>query len=451
MAIGTSGISVPQLGSGGGINSDIYGNKEAPKGMTLPELVNLSRSNIALQKEQALLEPEIERGKATTELAKTTSEKAKLGLATDFADKMRQNQIALLNDPMFVRAEQDPAYAKANLPELHKLVNRQKEAAIEMGLSPEKAEQLNAPYHVALDSSGGQGGRQFMKTRMVAGLDQQAQTSLQPKPYFEAAPTAQQEPSQTVGGQAQAGGIQPTQPTQPQPTYSQPEKLQYQPLVAGQPRAQLPSEAKDTTEGQNYRSGLINRQSTLVTDKRNVDEVIKTANELEKSWAPTSGLLGSAYRHVATWAGDPTYKQLSKDLANVQMANIKAQGGSLDTVAGQQLSRMANGDETYPPSVLMNIAARAKADMTNIDAQAKAAQKFSDRFGDNNMKSFQQMWSKNADSKIFEVMSIAEDKNLSAPEKKKIVDNLLGNDSKQRQEFNQKYQNILKLQQNGTL
>jgi len=183
MAIGTSGISVPQLGAGGGINSDIYGNKEAPKGMSLQELQNLSRGSIALQKEKALLEPEIERGKATTELAKTTSEKAKLGLATDFADKMRQNQIALLNDPMFVRAEQDPAYAKANLPELHKLVNRQKEAAIEMGLSPEKAEQLNAPYHVAIDSSGGQGGRQFMKTRMVAGLDQQAQANLSVPQY----------------------------------------------------------------------------------------------------------------------------------------------------------------------------------------------------------------------------------------------------------------------------
>jgi len=48
-------------------------------------------------------------------------------------------------------------------------------------------------------------------------------------------------------------------------------------------------------------------------------------------------------------------------------------------------------------------------------------------------------------------MSIAEDKNLSAQEKKKIVDNLLGDDQKQRQEFNQKYQNILKLQQTGTL
>ena len=139
MAISTGGISVPQLGGGGGINSDIYGNKEAPKGMTLPELVNLSRSNVALQKEQALLQPEIERGKATTELAKTTATKAKLGLDSDFAGKMRQNQVALLNNPMFVRAEQDPAYAQAHLAEMHDLISKQKESAIEMGLDPAKA------------------------------------------------------------------------------------------------------------------------------------------------------------------------------------------------------------------------------------------------------------------------------------------------------------------------
>jgi len=307
-----------------------------------------------------------------------------------------------------------------------------------MGLDPTKAAELNAPYLEAVNQTNGQGLRQFLKTRMVAGLDQQAQASIQPNAYFQAAPTAQKE----TQNQSQAMPIE---------AHNQPEKMPYQPVIAGQPRSQVPSEIKDTEEGQTYRSGLVNRQSLLTTDRRNIDEVIKTANELEKSYMPTSGIAGSAYRHLATWMGDPTYKQLGKDLANVQMANIKAQGGSLDTVAGQQLSKMANGDETYPPSVLMSIAARAKADMTNIDAQATAAQKFSQKFGDNNMKAFQQMWSKNADSKIFEVMNVAKDTNLDPKEKKKIVDHLLGNDPKERAIFNEKYQNILKLQQNGTL
>ena len=436
MAIGTSGVSVPSIGQS--IDTSIYGNKEAPKGMSLSDIVDLSRSSTALQKEKALLEPQIRAGKAAAETAETQASKSKLGLATDFADKMRQNQIALINDPLIVQAEQDPQFAAANKDKIAKLVERQAKAATEMGLDPTKAAELNAPYLEAVNQTNGQGLRQFLKTRMVAGLDQQAQASIQPNAYFQAAPTAQKE----TQNQSQAMPIE---------AHNQPEKMPYQPVIAGQPRSQVPSEIKDTEEGQTYRSGLVNRQSLLTTDRRNIDEVIKTANELEKSYMPTSGIAGSAYRHLATWMGDPTYKQLGKDLANVQMANIKAQGGSLDTVAGQQLSKMANGDETYPPSVLMSIAARAKADMTNIDAQATAAQKFSQKFGDNNMKAFQQMWSKNADSKIFEVMNVAKDTNLDPKEKKKIVDHLLGNDPKERAIFNEKYQNILKLQQNGTL
>jgi hypothetical protein len=41
--------------------------------------------------------------------------------------------------------------------------------------------------------------------------------------------------------------------------------------------------------------------------------------------------------------------------------------------------------------------------------QASGAQKFSQRFGDNNMKAYQQAWNANArDTKIFEAMNILE-------------------------------------------
>jgi hypothetical protein len=67
------------------------------------------------------------------------------------------------------------------------------------------------------------------------------------------------------------------------------------------------------------------------------------------------------------------------------------------------------------------------------------------------MKKFQQEWSKNADSKIFEVINLAKDTELTAEEKKKIANELMGKDPKQRAIFNEKYQNILKLQQTGSL
>jgi len=125
-------------------------------------------------------------------------------------------------------------------------------------------------------------------------------------------------------------------------------------------------------------------------------------------------------------------------------------GGSLDTVAGQQLTKMASGDETYPPSVLINIARRAGSDLTNIDMQATAAQKFSAKFGDNNLKSFKQMWSKNADSKIFEAINIV-DQVKDPADRKKALDMLLPKDPAERQIYLKKYQNIKKLTETGSL
>jgi len=251
-----------------------------------------------------------------------------------------------------------------------------------------------------------------------------------------------QQPSQTI----------PSKQSEPQPVpeLSQPVAPVYPVRKGGQIYTPDPSETAEKDKGFTYRDSLMSRQSQLTTERRNVDEVIKSANELEKSWAPTSGILGSAYRHLATWAGDPTYLELSKNLAQAQLSNMKALG--LSTDADKNLIAAAQGNYTYPPEILMKIANRAKADMTNIDMQATAADKYSRIYGDNNMKAFQQMWNKNADSKVFEVINLAKDTNLSREEKEKITEQLLGpKNSPERKVFNQKYQNILKLQQTGTL
>ena len=429
----------------------IYGNQEAPKGMSLGDIIGLSRQNTAMQKEQALLEPSIRAGKAQAEVAETQAAKAKSGLATDFADKMRQNQIALINDPLIVQAEQDPQFAAANKDKIAKLVERQSKAAIELGLDPTKAAELNAPYLEAVNQTNGQGLRQFLKTRMVAGLDQQAQSSLQPGSYFQAAPGAV--PAQTSG---QPTGVTSQQMGQPAPSeFSKPVPLLYPPIQAGQPRAQYPSEEEDRKVGSVVRSGLVARQSEIPSQKRNVDEVIKKAKELEKTeWGEGAGFMGAAGRHLSTFLGTEQgvrYKELSKDLANAAIANIKASGGSMDTVAGQQLTRMANGDETYPPKVLIEIARRTQADMSSLDVKATAVQKFANKYGDNNIKAFEQMWSKNADPKIFQLKNIFEDPDMTAKEKEEARDKLIGKDEKQRKVFAEKWNNIQRLEQNGSL
>jgi hypothetical protein len=221
---------------------------------------------------------------------------------------------------------------------------------------------------------------------------------------------------------------------------------------AGVPFAQLAEEETDRKAGSDLRTNLVQRQSELVTARRNLQEVVRTAQKLEEeSVLPETGPIGAIKRGFANWVGDPTYKQLSKDIANVQIANIKAMGGSMDTVSGQALSRMASGDETFPPEVLLSIARRADADITNLDMMATGLQRHSQKFGDNNAKRFQQMWSANADSRIFELMNISRD--IKDPQKRKeYADKLLGNlDESQRQDLFRKYNNVVKLSKTGDL
>ena len=271
--------------------------------------------------------------------------------------------------------------------------------------------------------------------------------ALQPAPIINAPPAPAGAPvvqSQAVTQQQMA------QP--PVDDFSKPEPLPYPVRPIGQTTIvpMAPSENVDMVSGQTYRNGLVARQTNLSTTRRNLDETIKTAQELQKSSLPTTGILGGVRRKVAGWAGDPTYIQLSKDLANVQIANIEATGGNLNTDAGKQLTKMASGDETYPPEVLLNIANRAKADLTNIDMQASAIQKFANKFGDNNVNAFKQMWSKNADSKIFEAMNIANE--IQDPKERKIaLDKIIPKSEKERQTYLKKYRNIKKLTETGSL
>jgi len=112
--------------------------------------------------------------------------------------------------------------------------------------------------------------------------------------------------------------------------------------------------------------------------------------------------------------------------------------------------KLENGDETYPPQVLIKIARRTDADLTNIDLQATGAARYAEKFTESNLNSFKQMWSKNADSKVFEAMNIFRDEKDPA-KAKQMIDDLFGSDTKQRKIYFQKYQNIQKLVKDGTL
>ena len=261
--------------------------------------------------------------------------------------------------------------------------------------------------------------------------------------------------SETAPGNKQGAGVplmQPAAPAQPQGVTATQMSMRYPQRTPGQVFLPVQGEEEDRVLGQKYVSGLIAAQPVMTKARRDLEEVISMADKIEKAAVfDSAGVMGAAERKVKSALGDIDYQKLSKDLANARIATIQAKGGSLDTVGGQELVRISNGDETYSPKVLKSVAQRAYGDVIATELEGRAAATFAQRYGDANHNTFKQLWSKNADSRIFEIMALPkliQDKS----ERIKAANEILKNSTpKEREEFNRKYQNILRLEQTGSL
>ena len=128
---------------------------------------------------------------------------------------------------------------------------------------------------------------------------------------------------------------------------------------------------------------------------------------------------------------------------------FRSMGSVGGTVAGLDMASVANGTIKVTPDVLIKIARRVQADQTNLDMQADGAQKFAEKFGDNNMKAYQQVWNKNADSKIFEAMNIVKD--VTDPNVLDKELNRLFPKPAEREQFLKKYRNLKQLSETGVV
>jgi len=266
--------------------------------------------------------------------------------------------------------------------------------------------------------------------------------------------------AETAPANKQGAGVPLMQPQAPVP--AQPQGitagamsmpgLRY-PVRTGGPFVPLQGEEPDREAGLKYVNGLINAQPEMKTAKRNIQEVIRKATEIEQNAvASSTGLLGAAERKIRGAVGDTNYQQLSKDLAQLQMSVIEAKGGSLDTVAGQGLAKAANGDVTYAPNVIRDIARRTYGDVLATEAEGAAADLFRKRYGDANHAAFKQLWSKNSDSRVFELMGL-EDLVQDPKEQEKVTKEIIlkGLSPKQIDELTKKYRNIKRLRETGSL
>jgi hypothetical protein len=436
-------------------DASIYGNQEAPKGTSLNELINIGKGTLELQKAKELYQPSIEKAKAETRQAITQADTSNLDNALRHTTSAIQTMQPLLTKPDLTSADVVTA-TKA-----HAKRFGTPESAVDQALANLPVNGTPAQLREWLGSNLARTlSAQTQLEKMYPGgiLPSQLPQSYQASPATTEggyAPTGTQGNAPT-GAPAAPAGVTPEQMGQPPKSdFSKPVPLSYPVRQAGQAFTALPQEEDERKMGTAAKSALITRQNELPQAQRTMNEVIKKAQELGKEeWAQGAGFMGTAGRNLSTFLGTEQgirYKELSKDLANVQLDNIKASGGSLNTDQGKQLSAMANGDITYPPSVLIEIARRTQGDMTNLNLKATAIKKFADKFGDQNINAFNQMWSANADPQIFQLKSIFDDKSMTPEQKAKARDELIGTDKKQIQIFNEKWNNIKKLEKTGTL
>ena len=360
--------------------------------MSLAQMVDMARGAQAYQQAQQMNPLAIQKAQADVQTAQIGAESNRMKLAQDQISNISRRLTSLINDPLVIAAEQNPeGVDKAKLMDI--VQKYAQEQGKSLGIPEDRIRQIGAPYLENAEKDPGS-FRNFLKQKLLTELDHSSKIT-------------------TLGGvgvstQPQQAAPRPATPGEPPAAGAPTLRLPYPVRSAATPFIPEPSETKDFASGQEYRNSIVNRQGNLATDRRNVQEALKQVESIESSLLrKEGGIVQDIERKIRVAVNSDEYKLLAKDLANLQLTNMRTLGNVGDTVAGINLTKVANGDETIPPKVLNNIIRRTQADMTNIDMQANGVQKFSQKYGDNNVKAFQQAWNNNAkDTRIFEAINL---------------------------------------------
>jgi hypothetical protein len=214
---------------------------------------------------------------------------------------------------------------------------------------------------------------------------------------------------------------------------------------------QLGEKEAQEAGGTFLRNSLANRGSVNPIIG-SLEKIVTTTDQLMQDTISKAGKGLAVEQYVNKMLDDSKYKELSKQLAKLQMALIGNNPQALSSDAGKQMSAAATGSEIYPPEVLQKIAVQTYGEMQARDKLGTAADNYARKFGENNMASFSQMWDNNSDSKVFELMALPKlikDKDLRAKMANQIIGYPIG--SEERTIIEQKYKNIQKLIKDGTL
>jgi hypothetical protein len=243
------------------------------------------------------------------------------------------------------------------------------------------------------------------------------------------------------------------QPTANLPDFSQPVPPRFPLRVPGQPVFNLQQGEKEAQDaGGKYLRNVVANRNTVNPIRGNIEKIVATTDQLLAKQGFQAGKGLQIEQYFTKLIDDSDYKQLSKQIANLQIALIGNNPQALSTDAGKQMSAAALGNEVYPPQVLQKIAVQTYGEMEARDKLGQAADKYGRRFGETNMASFGQMWDNNSDSKVFELMALPKlikDKKLRTKMANEIIGYPIG--SEERTIIENKYMNIQKLIKDGTL
>jgi hypothetical protein len=458
-----------------------------PPTMTLPQMLDLARGAQAFQREREILPELVEQARIGTGTARIGQEQAGFTLSKDQNKALMAIVGGYRNDPRIASGNPDAALSA---------IDEIKVQAVAAGISRSRVEQIGvtatniainnpkalAQYFDNVIQSQIEGtGQQALQTPQLTNLGGVVEV-FTPATRTLTQPTIGQPTRQSVAPTSQDVASTPQNVAQPPQNVLQSRpngrveplpagitgkdltspiagadaagyELRFPPLPSNvrNLRPPMPGEADVAAAGTIYLNDLQKAQGAVPTTMRSVSQVISGAQKVGEKINFETGALADIERNLRVFFTDDIYQQLNKDLANAQIARMRASGGDLSTDAGKSLAAAAGGTATLSPRVLIKIAGELAGELTKIDMESKGAQKAVTLFGPANLPAYQQAWNNNArDTRVFEFSYII-DNVKDAKQQKSALDKILPNTKEELQEFQQRYNNIKKLSETGTL
>ena len=332
----------------------IYSNIKAPEAMSLADMVNLSRSSTALQKEKALLEPGIRAGKAAAETAEIGAESAKAKLSKDYFAIAADEANSVVNDKRFMNINpNDHKSVVAAGDALVSATNRM----IHQGVPAPLAHTFTSKYFQMLNDPAQAGNvRQDMLNSIQARAGATTQQGLQTPQYttnatgqivgLKTGPNEISTPNEV--GQPQ-GAPQPT--TQGAPSQVQGQFTQRQSLNPGTAQATMVN-----TSAQNLSADFSETQKIANNSEGRVALFQNIKKLAPESFTGVGGARKELAAGIANAIGIPAYEteKMSTDELAKSSAMLALAGGNTDMA--RQLAEAANPNKKMNEKAIKEIA-----------------------------------------------------------------------------------------------